>query len=71
MLKGLNEEVYIMSSNVCHACKHVSTCTFPRNVIVVQCEEYEYAEPEKKTPREQLKERNEALDIRHEAAAVR
>jgi hypothetical protein len=33
-----------MSSSVCRACKHQSTCTFPRNVVIVQCEEYEYAE---------------------------
>ncbi|MDH7600596.1 MAG: hypothetical protein QHI38_00435 [Armatimonadota bacterium] len=60
-----------MSSNVCSACKHASTCTFPRNVIVVQCEEYEYAEPEEKTPKEQTSEKLGALDIKREAAAVR
>ena len=34
-----------MSSNVCRTCKHEGSCTYPRNQVIVQCEEYEYAKP--------------------------
>lgn len=34
-----------MSSDVCRTCKNCTTCTYPRNQIIIQCEEYEYAEP--------------------------
>lgn len=36
-----------MSSHVCTSCKNYLSCTYPRNQVIVQCEEYEYAEPVK------------------------
>lgn len=34
-----------MSSDVCATCKNRTSCTYPHNQVIVQCEEYEYAEP--------------------------
>lgn len=33
-----------MSSSVCRTCRNSGACTYPRNQIIVQCEEYEYAD---------------------------
>ncbi len=52
----LNEEEH-MSLDVCRTCKHKSSCTYPRNQVIVQCEEYEYAD----TGREALREAVPAL----------
>jgi len=43
-----------MSYNVCRTCKHEPSCTFPRSesIVIVQCEEYEYAEPRTKAKAE-------------------
>jgi hypothetical protein len=36
----LNEED-IMSFDRCRTCKHVRFCTFPRNCIITECDEFE------------------------------
>lgn len=34
-----------MSLGICSACKNADSCTFPRNQVIFQCEEYENAGP--------------------------
>ncbi len=57
-----------MSSGICRSCKNESSCTFPRNQTIAQCEEYEYAEPRAAdTPAPSAK----ATDAKREVAVAR
>ncbi|MGQ9456042.1 MAG: hypothetical protein ACUVRS_02155 [Armatimonadota bacterium] len=59
-----------MGSNVCHSCKNASTCTYPRNVLIFQCEEYEYAEPQPKTIEADSEKISKELEVELEVAEV-
>ena len=34
-----------MSSAMCHACKHESSCTYPRTQVITECDEFDYVDP--------------------------
>ena len=59
-----------MSSGVCRSCKHESSCTYPRNQTIVQCEEYEYAEPRSRSGDKPSATCCESSDTKGEVAAA-
>lgn len=58
-----------MSSDVCRTCKNSTTCTYPRNQIIIQCEEYDYAEPRSSGEAASKSDMAQCCLVRKESAA--